>query len=116
MKTQRAVLGIVGAVLTLVAFLASAATDNWEWLVLWLFAALIIAFVFAIPSKRPGPAYDAGGSLVTCPNCGGTTFFAVRSSTGLTAGFLVFGWLGALLAPRSQIRCAACGASYPRAG
>lgn len=46
-------------------------------------------------------------------NRGGSGFFWVRSSTGLTAGFLIFGWLGALLAPRSQIRCANCGATYP---
>jgi len=89
-------------------------TGTWLILVLWLLVLLVVAAVGVAGPRRGTEVRDGQGTLVECPNCHGTAFRLVRSSTGLTAGFLIAGWLGALLAPRRQIRCVTCGATYPR--
>ena len=53
------------------------------------------------------------GSGLACPRCGGTEFTAKRSNKGkigLGAVFLP----AALLAPKTQVKCVACGMMFKR--
>ena len=56
---------------------------------------------------------DRGQGVLACPVCGGTSFKAKRSAgakigLGLTIG------LGALLAPKTRVKCETCGTEYLR--
>lgn len=48
-----------------------------------------------------------------CPNCGGQQFTAKRSKKGKTVGVLTVG-IGALAAPKSQVKCVTCGEMFRR--
>jgi len=50
---------------------------------------------------------------LACPKCGGTQFTAKRSTTGKVVGITTLG-VGGLLAPKSQVRCVACGMMFKR--
>jgi hypothetical protein len=50
---------------------------------------------------------------IACPKCGGTQFTAKRSNTSKALGFATVG-VGALLAPKSQVKCVACGTMFKR--
>jgi predicted RNA-binding Zn-ribbon protein involved in translation (DUF1610 family) len=54
-----------------------------------------------------------GSASLTCPRCGGTQFTAKRSVTAKTLGWATFG-IAALLAPKSQVKCVACGTMFKR--
>jgi hypothetical protein len=65
-----------------------------------------------------GSKTEAG---LACPKCGSTQFKAKRSARGKliggTVGVATLGVLGpaaAALAPKSQVRCVACGTTYKR--
>lgn len=53
------------------------------------------------------------GDGIACPKCGGDQFQPVRSGTAKTVGVVTFG-LGALLAPKSRVKCVTCGKKYLR--
>ncbi len=53
----------------------------------------------------------AGG--LACPNCGSTAFKAKRSAFGKTVGAM-FGGVGVGLAPKSRVKCEACGKEFTR--
>src|SRR5262249_31686924 len=48
-----------------------------------------------------------------CPRCGSTQFTAKRSNTGKVFGFSTLG-VGGLIAPKSQVKCVACGLKFKR--
>ncbi len=48
-----------------------------------------------------------------CPKCGGTAFTAKRSMLGKSTGVVTLG-LGALIAPKSQVKCVTCGKMFLR--
>ena len=48
-----------------------------------------------------------------CPSCGSTQFTAKRSMTGKLVGTATLG-VGGLLAPKSQVKCVACGTMFKR--
>jgi hypothetical protein len=50
---------------------------------------------------------------LACPKCGGTQFVAKRSNKGKVVGFATLG-VGGLVAPKSQVKCVACGTMYKR--
>jgi DNA-directed RNA polymerase subunit RPC12/RpoP len=50
---------------------------------------------------------------LACPKCGSTQFKAKRSAGAKLLGALTLG-LGALLAPKTRVRCVACGREYVR--
>jgi hypothetical protein len=52
------------------------------------------------------------GSL-SCPKCGGQQFTAKRSKKAKALGGLAVG-VGALAAPKTQVKCVTCGAMYKR--
>lgn len=54
-----------------------------------------------------------GGAGLACPRCGSTQFTAKRSNTGKAFGFATLG-VGGLIAPKSQVKCVACGAMFKR--
>lgn len=54
-----------------------------------------------------------GAAGLACPKCGGTQFTAKRSMTGKVIGFSTLG-VGGLLAPKSQVKCVACGTMFKR--
>jgi len=114
MKRQSVALIATGIALTFAAVMGSLITGSWLIFIAWLVIALVLGAIFAVPGARPSLIFDGDRNPITCPNCGGTGFFRARSTSGLTAGFLIFGWVGALLAPKSQICCSTCGATYPR--
>jgi hypothetical protein len=51
--------------------------------------------------------------ILSCPRCGGTQFTAKRSNTGKVVGFTTLG-VGGLIAPKSQVKCVACGLKFKR--
>lgn len=56
---------------------------------------------------------DRSTGVLACPVCGGTQFKAKRSAEakiglGITLGF------GALLAPKTRVKCETCGTEYRR--
>lgn len=53
---------------------------------------------------------ESGGA---CPKCGGFQFIAKRSKKGKTIGVVTVG-VGALAAPKSQVKCVSCGKMYRR--
>ena len=55
---------------------------------------------------------NSGGSL-SCPKCGGTNFTAKRSKKGKVIGITALG-VGGLIAPKSQVKCVACGTMFKR--
>lgn len=116
MSSRTQIIAIVAVVITLAAAIGSVVTGSWLVLIAWLIVALAITIAFFLPKAPARPIYDESGAPTVCPNCGSSTFYRVRSSRGVMAGFLIFGWLGALFAPKSQIRCSSCGATYPRQG
>ncbi len=48
-----------------------------------------------------------------CPHCGSTAFQAKRSARGKTIGALC-GGVGIALAPKSRVKCVACGTEFKR--
>ena len=56
---------------------------------------------------------DRSGGSIACPRCGGTQFTAKRSNTGKAVGFATLG-VGGLIAPKSQVKCVACGLKFKR--
>lgn len=50
---------------------------------------------------------------LACPKCGGTQFKAKRSAKGKAIG-AVAGVAGAMLAPKSRVRCVTCKTEYVR--
>jgi transposase-like protein len=57
--------------------------------------------------QRLSKAGDRSGGALACPKCGGTTFKAKRSFKGKLLG-------GFLLAPKSRVKCEACGTQFKR--
>lgn len=55
---------------------------------------------------------DEQGSL-HCPKCGSTSFEAKRSFRGKAIGVVTVG-VGAVLAPKSRVRCTVCGKEFKR--
>lgn len=55
---------------------------------------------------------DDDGTL-RCPKCGGQQFTAKRSKKGKIIGVATVG-VGALLAPKSQVKCVTCGTMFKR--
>lgn len=55
---------------------------------------------------------DDDGTL-RCPKCGGTQFEPKRSFTGKAIGVATVG-VGAVLAPKSRVRCVTCGKEFKR--
>lgn len=56
-----------------------------------------------------------GAAGLACPRCGSTQFTAKRSKKGKVIGVTTLG-VGVLLAPKSQVKCVACGNMYKRGG
>ncbi len=56
---------------------------------------------------------DKSTGVLACPVCGGTTFKAKRSAGAKVGLGLTIG-LGALLAPKTRVRCETCGTEYLR--
>jgi predicted RNA-binding Zn-ribbon protein involved in translation (DUF1610 family) len=54
-----------------------------------------------------------GATGLACPKCGGTQFTAKRSMKGKVVGFSTLG-VGGLLAPKSMVKCVACGTMFRR--
>lgn len=54
---------------------------------------------------------DAG--TIRCPKCGGTQFESKRSFRGKAIGVATLG-AGAVLAPKSRVRCITCGKEFKR--
>ena len=52
--------------------------------------------------------------ILKCPRCGGTEFTAKRSGKEMAARFAHLGTVGALAAPKSQVKCVACGLMFKR--
>jgi hypothetical protein len=50
---------------------------------------------------------------IACPKCCGTQFTAKRSNKGKAVGFATLG-VGGLIAPKSQVKCVACGTMFKR--
>ena len=50
---------------------------------------------------------------LACPKCSSTQFTAKRSKKGKVIGVATVG-VGVLLAPKSQVKCVACGTMYKR--
>jgi DNA-directed RNA polymerase subunit RPC12/RpoP len=50
---------------------------------------------------------------IRCPKCGGGQFTAKRSAFGKTVGVATLG-VGAVLAPKSQVKCVTCGKTFMR--
>lgn len=55
----------------------------------------------------------ASGQTGACPRCGSTQFTAKRSGGAKLIGGLTFG-IGAMLAPKSRVRCVGCKKEYRR--
>lgn len=55
---------------------------------------------------------DTTGTL-RCPKCGGTQFEAKRSGRGKAIGVVTLG-VGAVLMPKSRVRCVTCGKEFKR--
>lgn len=56
---------------------------------------------------------DRSSGTLSCPKCGGTSFTAKRSAKGKLIGFTTLG-VGGLVAPKSQVKCVACGEMFKR--
>lgn len=56
---------------------------------------------------------DRSEGDVRCPKCGGTQFKAKRSGRGKVIGVATVG-VGAVLAPKSRVKCVTCGTEYRR--
>lgn len=68
------------------------------------------------PSLRRRRLSKAGGQTaagLACPRCGSSQFTAKRSKKGKVIGVVTVG-VGVLLAPKSQVKCVACGTMYRR--
>lgn len=65
--------------------------------------------------KRIGDVGTQTAAGLACPKCGGQQFTAKRSKTGKTVGVVTLG-VGAVLAPKTQVRCVTCGTMYKRGG
>lgn len=66
-----------------------------------------------MPKKisKVGDRGDDG--TLRCPKCGGTSFDAKRSGKAKVIGGLTVG-VGALLAPKSRVKCETCGTVFKR--
>ena len=53
-----------------------------------------------------------GNAGLACPKCGGTQFKAKRSMKGQVIAVATIA--GALVTPKSQVKCVACGTMYKR--
>ena len=62
------------------------------------------------PLSAVGQQTEAG---LACPKCGSTQFTAKRSMTGKIVGFGTLG-VGGLLAPKTRVKCVACGTMFQR--
>ena len=51
---------------------------------------------------------------LACPKCGGTQFKAKRSRRGKVLGTAITLGAGAVLAPKSMVRCTTCKTDYKR--
>lgn len=60
-----------------------------------------------------GARFSDVASDGACPRCGGRSFKAKRSALGKSVGAL-FGGIGILLAPKSEVRCESCGQTFKR--
>lgn len=65
----------------------------------------------SIRRKKFSKATDGSGG---CPKCGSVQFTAKRSKKAKAIGVVTVG-VGALAAPKSQVKCVGCGAMYRRA-
>jgi predicted RNA-binding Zn-ribbon protein involved in translation (DUF1610 family) len=63
--------------------------------------------------KKLSAAGERTDHGLACPKCGGTQFTAKRSKMGKTIGFATLG-VGGLVAPKSQVKCVACGTMFKR--
>jgi DNA-directed RNA polymerase subunit RPC12/RpoP len=65
-------------------------------------------------TKKLSKAGDHGDDgTLRCPKCGGTNFTAKRSTKAKILGGVTVG-VGALLAPKSRVRCVTCGETFKR--
>jgi len=68
----------------------------------------------AKPSKQLiSEVGERNAAGLACPKCGGTQFKAKRSAKGKTIGAIA-GVAGAMLAPKSRVRCVTCKTEYVR--
>jgi predicted RNA-binding Zn-ribbon protein involved in translation (DUF1610 family) len=63
--------------------------------------------------KKLSAVGDRTDHGLACPKCGGTQFTAKRSKAGKTLGIATLG-VGGLIAPKSQVKCVACGTMFKR--
>jgi hypothetical protein len=56
---------------------------------------------------------SSADAVLACPKCGGTQFKAKRSTKGKAIGATA-GLAGAMLAPKSRVKCETCGTEYQR--
>jgi uncharacterized C2H2 Zn-finger protein len=63
--------------------------------------------------KRLSAVADRSGGVLACPRCGSTQFTAKRSNKGKIGLGVVF-LPAALIAPKTQVKCVACGLKFKR--
>lgn len=63
--------------------------------------------------RRLSEAGNQSQAGLACPRCGGTQFVAKRSAKGKAIGFATLG-VGGLIAPKSRVKCVACGMMFLR--
>lgn len=64
-------------------------------------------------SSKISDVGDRSSGVLACPKCGGTQFKAKRSAKSKALLIPTVG-VGALLAPKSKVRCETCGSEYVR--
>jgi hypothetical protein len=70
----------------------------------------------AVPERgprQPRKRFSVASLDGSCPRCSGVGFTAKRSKKGKAVGAL-FGGLGILAAPKTQVRCNTCGTMFKR--
>lgn len=66
-----------------------------------------------MPKKISQVGSRGDDGTLRCPNCGGTSFDAKRSGKAKAIGVVTVG-VGALLAPKSRVKCETCGTVFKR--
>jgi hypothetical protein len=65
------------------------------------------------PISQAGARAEGGKGQLLCPNCGGAQFKAKRSAAAKAVLIPTVG-VGALLAPKSRVKCETCGTVFLR--
>lgn len=95
----------------------------WEWgivivgVILWLAWKSTNSTPSSTETRDSRKLSNAGhhtpDGILTCPRCGGTNFKAKRSAAAKVGLGLTIG-LGALLAPKTRVKCVTCGKEFLR--